>query len=140
VTGGHGLPRPLPRAVFGTALLVHLVVLYAPRAPATPGPVWIDKVVHLIIFAAVGVSAVWAGLPRGPVLGLLLVHAGVSEVVQGTLLPDRSGDVYDALADAVGVLLAWILLHRVVPSGDRSWLGPTVGSADPGDGSATGQP
>ena len=94
------------RAGFVVALLVHLVVLYAPRAPAAPGPVWLDKVVHVTIFAAVAVTAAWAGLPRRPVVLLLLGHAVVSELLQWLILPDRSGDPWDSVADAAGVALA----------------------------------
>jgi VanZ family protein len=107
---------PLTRAGFGVALLVHLMVLYAPRAPATPGPVWIDKVVHITIFALVGVTAVLAGLPARPVWALLLAHAVVSELVQWAFLPGRSGDPLDSLADAGGVLLAWLLTRGDDPA------------------------
>ncbi len=37
------------RVALALAVVVHLVVLYAPRAPAPPGPVWLDKVVHVTI-------------------------------------------------------------------------------------------
>lgn len=94
------------RAGLALAVLVHLVVLYAPRAPAAPGPVWLDKVVHVTIFAAVGLAAAWAGLPRRPVVLLLLGHAVVSELLQWLVLPDRSGDPWDSVADAGGVALA----------------------------------
>jgi VanZ family protein len=106
------------RIGFAGCLLVQLVVLYAPRAPATGGAPGIDKLVHVLIFAAVGVTAVRAGLPLHPVLGLLLAHAVVSEVLQATLLPGRSGDGWDVLADLAGVLLAWLLVARrtVVPA------------------------
>jgi hypothetical protein len=97
------------QAGFGLAVLVHLVVLYAPRAPAAPGPVWIDKVVHVTIFAAVALAAAWAGLPRRPVALLLLGHAVISELLQWLLLPGRSGDPWDSVADAAGVALAAVL-------------------------------
>jgi hypothetical protein len=44
-----------------------------------------------------------------PLVGVLLAHAVVSEVVQGVFMPHRDGDPLDALADAAGVLLfAWL--------------------------------
>ena len=46
----------------------------------------------------------------------MALHAPVSEVVQATLLPHRSGDRWDALADltgvALGALLATVVLRR----------------------------
>jgi hypothetical protein len=121
------------RAGFGVALTVHLVVLYAPRAPAGPGLPWLDKAVHVTIFAAVGVTAVRAGLPSRPVLVLLLAHAGVSELVQAWWLPHRRGDPLDAAADAAGVVLAWVLLTAV-----RARTG--AASRVPDDGRMTGRP
>ena len=102
-----------PRIGFAGCLLVHLVVLYAPRVPATGGTPGIDKLVHVLIFAAVGVTGVRAGLPLNPVLVLLMAHAVGSEVLQATLLPGRSGDGWDVMADLVGVLLARLLVARL---------------------------
>ncbi len=113
MTPGEAAPVPAARRGSGPArvalalaVLVHLVVLYAPRAPAPPGPVWLDKVVHVTIFAAVALAAAWVGLPRRPVVAVLLGHAVVSELVQWLVLPDRSGDPWDSVADAGGVALA----------------------------------
>jgi hypothetical protein len=134
----------LPRAAFGLALLVHLVVLYAPRAPAAPGPVWLDKVVHVTIFAAVALTAARAGLRRGPVLLALAAHALVSELLQWQLLPDRSGDPWDAVADLAGVVAGWAGAGRLGwwPVG-WSGGGPDAPacpvSPDPGDDSPPGR-
>lgn len=101
------------RWALAVTVLVQLAVLYAPRAPSAPGPVWLDKVVHVTVFAAVALAAAWAGLPRRPVLALLLGHAVVSELVQHYLLPGRSGDPWDAVADAGGVGLAVLVTFAV---------------------------
>jgi len=106
------------RPAFAAALVLHLVVLYLPRAPSTGGIPLLDKAVHLVIFALVGVTAVRAGLPRPAVLAVLLAHAVVSEVIQATLLPDRSGDPLDSLADGVGVLVALALTRSPLPVRD----------------------
>lgn len=89
---------------FGTAVVVQLVVLYAPRSPGTGGIPMLDKLVHLVVFGAVAVTAVRAGLPWRPVLAALLAHAVVSELLQDAVLPDRRGDAYDAVADSVGAV------------------------------------
>ncbi|HMM93941.1 VanZ family protein [Phycicoccus sp.] len=90
------------------------VVLYAPDAPgASPFP-GSDKVVHLAVFLVPVALALRAGLPVRWVVGLFAAHALLSEVVQATLLPHRSGDPLDAVADLVGVVLA-VLAHRLRP-------------------------
>jgi hypothetical protein len=53
------------------------------------------------------------------VLGLLVLHAPVSELVQGTMLPSRDGDVADGVADLTGIALA--LGAFVVISRTRRW-------------------
>jgi len=99
----------LARAAFAAAVLLQLVVLYAPRAPSTGGVWWVDKVVHLTVFAVVAWTGRAAGVRLRPLAGLLLAHALVSEGVQHWLLPGRSGDLLDAAADAAGVLLGSLL-------------------------------
>lgn len=83
----------------------HLAVLYAPSTPSGGGVPHLDKVVHLVAFAAVAACARWCGLPRAPVVVVLLAHAVLSEVVQGAVLSARSADPLDAVADVVGVVL-----------------------------------
>ena len=92
--------------LLGVSLVLQLVVLYAPSAPGGPEVNGLDKVVHAGVFGAVVLTALLAGLPRRWVLGVLALHAPVSEVVQATLLPSRDGDVWDAVADLTGVGLA----------------------------------
>jgi len=95
------------------AVLGQLVVLYL---PSDPGPLpfpQADKGVHLTVFLLPALLGLLAGLPPRWVVGALAVHAVLSEVVQGLLLPDRSGDPLDTLADLVGVGLG-VLLARAV--------------------------
>ena len=97
-------------AAAALTLLLQLVVLYAPRAPAvvTSG-LPLDKVGHAIVFALPTVALIAAGLPRGWVIGLMAAHAPVSELVQQQLLGARSGEGWDVVADLVGVGIgAWI--------------------------------
>lgn len=97
---------------FALAVAVQLAVLYWPRAVGTPGALPLDKVVHALVFGAVAWTGVRAGLRPGPLVIVLLAHAVLSEAVQDTLLPGRSGDPRDAAADAVGTLLgAWSALR-----------------------------
>ena len=106
--------RRLWAVAAGAALAVQLLVLYAPHAPAAAAAVpGADKVVHLAVFAAVTFTALRAGLSAALVVGFGVVHAVVSEVVQHTLLPGRSGDPLDAVADVLGVL-AGVALARAL--------------------------
>lgn len=102
------------RVALAVAVVVHLVVLYAPRSPGTGGLPMVDKVVHLAVFAAVAYTAVRAGLPWRPVLAALLAHAVVSELLQHVVLPGRSGDAYDAVADAAGAVLGTVAGSRAL--------------------------
>src|SRR5699024_3953830 len=99
----------LRRALLAAAVVVHLVALYAPRLPSTgaadvPGS---DKLGHVAVFAAVALTGMLAHVPARVLVPVLLGHAVVSELVQHALLPNRTGDPADVVADAVGVLLGW---------------------------------
>lgn len=106
---------PLP---FMLLLAVQLVALYWPRVAVEHPFSWADKAAHVLIFAAPAAAGVLARLRPAYVLGLLAVHAPVSEVVQHDVLPHRTGDPLDALADLVGVGLGgavgvvWARLRR----------------------------
>jgi len=97
------------RVVLAVTVVVQLVVLYAPRAPSTGATVGLDKLVHAAVFGAVAWAATRCGASRGVVGTLLVFHAVLSEVLQGTVLAHRSGDPLDAVADTVGVALGLAL-------------------------------
>jgi hypothetical protein len=109
--------------VLAVALVVQLVVLYVPRVPdvgavAVPGG---DKVVHAAVFASVTLAGLRAGLSPAVVLGLGVAHAGLSELLQHLVLPGRSGDPLDVLADLAGVGLGalaarWLAGRRSGPA------------------------
>ena len=109
-----------PLAALVAAVVVQLVVLYAPSAPSTGGAPLVDKGVHLLVFLVPTVLALRVGLPPRRVVALLATHAVLSEVVQGAVLPHRSGDPLDAVADLVGVGLgAMLVLARRRSGGAR---------------------
>jgi len=107
-----------------TAVLVQLSVLYSPSGgggiPAFPN---FDKLVHCSVFAVPVLLALLAGLPKWPVVMVFALHAPVSELIQWTLLPRRSGDPWDVLADLVGVALGAAAGHLVT----RHRRSPTAG-------------
>lgn len=130
---GRPVPgRALRVAVTAAALVglaVHLWGLYRDHGP--PTPVWFpqaDKLEHLVGFGlpcflvllALHLHVAAAGRRLGAravalVVGLFVVHAVVSEIVQGDFYTTRSGDPFDAVADTLGTLLglaAFLHLRR----------------------------
>jgi len=102
---------------FGVACAANLYGIYA---PSQPGPALFDgadKVFHLLSFALVMATGMLAGIPGRWLALALVVHAVGSELIQHLLLPNRSGDPLDVLADAIGItlgaLLAWPLTRLV---------------------------
>jgi hypothetical protein len=101
--------RRLAPAAFAAAVALNLAIVYAPSAPGGPALPHVDKLVHLIVFALVAWSGRLAGLDMRWLLPLLAAHAVASELVQHYLLPDRSGDPWDVLADCLGVAIGAVL-------------------------------
>jgi VanZ family protein len=99
---------------FAAVVLASLFVLFAP-ASATPSglPTGADKVVHLVLFAALAWTGRRAGLPvTGLAIGLV-GYAVASEVLQGLLPLGRTADPLDAVVDVVGVALGLVLSRGV---------------------------
>ncbi|UNX53984.1 VanZ family protein [Georgenia sp. TF02-10] len=97
--------------LLAAALAAQLLVLYAPQLPgggpaALPGA---DKVGHAAVFALVTVAGLRAGVRPWLVVAYGLAQAGVSETLQHLLLPGRTGDPADVLADLAGVGLGLVL-------------------------------
>lgn len=98
-------PKLLWRLAFGVALAVQLIAVYAPVGPGGPEVTGLDKVVHILIFFAPALVALMIGLRARWALGILALHAPVSELIQHFALPQRDGDVFDVMADLMGVVL-----------------------------------
>lgn len=93
-------------------LAVHLWALYTPGSDLPPASDGTDKIAHVLLFgvpAALGAYAVrpWWAMPLA-----LALHAPVSEVLQ-RLVPGRSSDPLDALADLSGIALGAYLGYRL---------------------------
>jgi VanZ family protein len=101
------------RLSFGLAVLVSLLVLFLPASGVPSAPPGVDKLVHLGVFALLGFTGRWAGVPPLPLVLALAGYAGVSEVLQGLLPIGRSPEVLDAVVDCVGVSLG-VALHELV--------------------------
>ena len=91
--------------LFVVVVTVHLAALYWPRV-SVQGPVaWTDKVVHVTLFAVPALVGLLAGVRPAYLLVPLALHAPVSELLQHAVLPNRSGEVWDAVADLSGVVV-----------------------------------
>ncbi|KRF22975.1 hypothetical protein ASG91_16650 [Phycicoccus sp. Soil802] len=91
--------------VFAVILVAHLAALYWPRVDIVGPVTWSDKVGHVLLFLAPTVAGLLAGVRPAYLVALLALHAPVSELLQHYLLPHRSGDAWDAVADLGGVVL-----------------------------------
>jgi VanZ family protein len=98
-------------ATAAAAVGLQLAVLYAPRTPAVAtGGLPVDKVIHVGVFLLPTVALVRAGVARRWAIGLMAAHAPASELLQHAMLPGRSGEPMDVVADLVGVALgAWLV-------------------------------
>lgn len=98
---------------FAVACVIQLVGLYFPDPPGGGGGSGLDKVAHALMFGLVMTTGALAGLPALVLAAVLAVHAVLSEFIQALVLPHRSGDVWDVVADLVGVGLGYGLVVAV---------------------------
>lgn len=91
--------------VFAVLVLVHVAALYWPRVDIQGPASGTDKAAHVLLFLAPTVAGLLAGVRPAYVVAPLALHAPLSELVQHVVLPDRAGDVWDAVADLAGVVL-----------------------------------
>lgn len=115
--------RALLLAALAT-LAFQLVIVYSPSGGGAPPFPNFDKLVHCTVFAMPVFLAVLARVPAVPVVALFAVHAPVSELVQWGLLPNRSGDPWDAVADLVGVALGAVAAHLLTRRLNRATAAP----------------
>ena len=92
-------------AVFAVLLAVHLAALYWPQVDLEGPVTWSDKVVHVLLFLLPTGAGLLAGVRPAYLVGFFALHAPVSELAQHYLLPHRSGNPWDAVADLTGVVL-----------------------------------
>ena len=87
---------------------------------------YFDKVIHVGLFALLGVSGM-IGLGKSGLLMKYRITASVAcvgygvalEFMQGALFEGRNADPVDALADAVGVAAGWVIYRLIY----RGWPG-----------------
>lgn len=110
------------RVFFWLLLATVSFLALSPKPPATADLGW-DKLNHIAAFLALGGLArlAWPAAPWWRWALLLLLYGGLLEIAQG-LTPNRQGELADLLADALGLLLAALLLsgwRRIARPGRR---------------------
>ena len=99
---------------FALAAGLSLVLLFSPQGVGDPVFANADKVVHYLLFALLAGTVRWRFGAAQRLLWLVFGYAALSEVIQAALLPGRSGDVVDVLADIAGASLGWLIAQRLV--------------------------
>jgi hypothetical protein len=108
-----GRRAPWGTLAFGTAVVVSLVVLFAPAGDVPGAPPGVDKLVHGGLFLALAMTGRWAGLRSAALAPALVAYAGGSEVLQGLDVIGRTASVADWIADVVGALAGLLLWARL---------------------------
>lgn len=108
-------------------LAVSLVLLFGPAGPASDAvPTGSDKVVHVLLFAALAWTGRLAGVPLPPLGLALLAYAGLSEVLQSSVpWAERTSSWADVAADAAGIALGLLLPQPRARGRGRQSLGRT---------------
>jgi VanZ family protein len=101
------------RTPFALVVLLSLWMLFSPGSTVPAGPPYSDKVVHALLFAALALTGLRAGLRLPLLLVGLTAYAGASEVLQSVLPIHRDGDVADAAVDLLGVAIGTVAGRRL---------------------------
>lgn len=87
------------------AVMIALVMLFSPGSTVPSGPENSDKVTHTVMFLVLAMTSLHARITWWLTALWLIAFAAVSEVLQGVLPISRSGSVWDATADLVGIAI-----------------------------------
>lgn len=75
-----------------------------------------DKIVHAAVYFILAVLFIFGLKPRSGWIAFVLISCVVLgvllEVMQGLMAGGRTADIYDAIANALGVLTAYIVCSR----------------------------
>ena len=119
------MPEPPAQRLWILPLLLYMVAVFAVSSVGVPevaapllAPAYADKLLHVLEYTVLGLLAVlafhrgvWPGRWRRAALAAALVaipFAAVEEAHQ-ILVPGRSADVTDFLADVCGIALGFVL-------------------------------
>ena len=129
--------RKYPCSIALLLLIGYLSFFHPPNPPKLEGPIGLDKLVHLGMYATVS-GMLWleyflahtsgTSMHKGWWLCTVfpLAIGGVTELGQWAMTTHRTGDWFDFTANSLGVLLATLVAHTIVrqflmPPRDRYW-------------------
>ena len=97
--------------------ILYLSVLYTPTINVSlfSGA---DKVIHLLMYLILGATLTWDSVVKNPsalklyLVALLfpMVFGGAMELIQHMWIPQRAGDIWDIVANCLGVLIGFRLV------------------------------
>lgn len=105
----------MPQAFFlGLALVTILSLI--PSASVPQALQFWDKAQHSLAYVALSITGSLAFPQRIKlVLAGLLAHGAAIEIMQSTLTATRFGDVFDWLADSIGILAGIVICRYALP-------------------------
>ena len=89
-----------PRVLLALVVAMAGVLLFSPGSAVPSGPPGADKVVHVLLFAAVAVSSRYARIGENITVAWVFAFAACSEVVQQLWVRYRDGDILGSRAEA----------------------------------------
>ncbi|MDA9312452.1 VanZ family protein [Vicingaceae bacterium] len=78
-------------------------------------PLGADKLAHIGMYALLGSSAIWTTSSkkwRYMLFIFAFVFAGATEVIQHLFVLNRTGDLYDFIANSIGLVIILFILKR----------------------------
>lgn len=107
----------LVRTPFALTIVASAVILFTPASGVPTAPPGTDKIVHLVLFAALAITGHMAQVRFAPLLIGLSCYAMASELLQALLPLNRTGDPVDAAVDLAGIgagmlITAGLRTHR----------------------------
>ncbi len=111
------LSRPARLAIYGLACLILLYLTLAPGKDVPGvGLIW-DKAEHATAWAVLtGAGLLLSTRRRWAILLFAFAFGAAIEILQATLPFGRDGDIFDLMADTVGIAVAygvWLIWRRL---------------------------
>jgi len=108
------VPGPVVEATFDA---LSVLIPWLASNDGEPG-LWTDKIIHLVLFLACGLSSALAWQATARVMVGLLLYGATTELLQG-IIPGRGASIADFMADALGAGLGIgfaVLVSRSSPA------------------------
>lgn len=108
--GGRSRGRLLGYPALVALVAFQVYALYIAVPSAEQQIPYVDKFVHIAMFATP--AAVAAAMRLRWVIGVLVLHAIISEPLQGALTANRMVDFWDMVADLLGIVMGVAVVRQ----------------------------